>query len=596
METQSRHFAYRILAFNGLLLIAVLGLVALASAAIYDSTCQDALIQAQARQELLAQQTARGIETFYTSLSSDLAWITRGPQAPPATGAVTPGRRAEAARDPREERLVTEQLGGRVRELFVYNKQTEAIVSLLTQQTRLTTAQLPEEMHQWLHGVDRVKVSSLVQLNGRAVSLVAASFGRDDPLLIVAVVPGDQLDFNFLRLLTDKNSAGATLADSQLRVITSTNRKLTGLNLGQFDNGDLRDMLHAFEDRPVLTSHLFSEPLDIHGITLGPRMVTLAPVSVAQEHWVLFFAEPVGNIEVNVDKLFKRAVYWAAFVAVSITAVLVSAAVQMIRWRFRLDRIRHEALEREVRQARLIQQQWLPDLSTAPPEMDVAAVNLPANHISGDFYNWFRLPDGRLAVVIGDVTGHGMVAAFLMATTQLIVRNTLARLPDPGTAMEEVNRQLTSQMFRGQFVTMLILTLDFERKRIDVASAGHPAPLIVGDGSVRSLEVQAELVLGVEKDVRYPTQRFTLPDSSGLLLYTDGVVDAEGAADESFGLRRLQESLGGHSGSATEMVEAVIASVQQFQGGRDLEDDLTMLAVQWRQTAAALPVQLVAES
>jgi serine phosphatase RsbU (regulator of sigma subunit) len=594
METQSRHFAYRILAFNGLLLIAVLVLVALASAAIYDSTRQDAVDQAQARQELLALQTARGIETFYSSLISDLRWIRH-----PTEASQTPEPKTELARkkgtslDQSDEATVSRQLGGRVRELFVYNKETETVVSL-RRQSKLTAAQLPEEMHQWLKGVDRVKVSSLVQLNGRPVSLVAASFGQDDPMLIVAVVPGDQLDYNFLRLFTDQNSAGVTLADSQLQVITSTNRDLSGLNLGDFSNAGLREMISDFEAHPVMTSRLFAQPLSIHGMILGPRMVTLTPVSVAQEHWVLFFAQPVANIDAAVNKLFKRAVYWAACVAALVTAILVSTALQMIRWRFRLDRVRHEALEREIRQARLIQQQWLPDLSTAPPEMDVAAVNLPANHISGDFYNWFRLPDGRLAVVIGDVTGHGMVAAFLMATTQLIVRNTLARLPDPGTAMEEVNRQLTSQMFRGQFVTMLILTLDFERKRIDVASAGHPPPLIVRDGTIGPLEVQAELVLGVEKDVRYPTQRFTLPESSGLLLYTDGVVDAEGAADESFGLKRLQESLDGHSASAHDMVEAVVASVQQFQRGHELEDDLTLLAIQWRQTTAPLPVQLVA--
>ena len=92
--------------------------------------------------------------------------------------------------------------------------------------------------------------------------------------------------------------------------------------------------------------------------------------------------------------------------------------------------------------------------------VDLAAANFPANHISGDFYNWFELPDGRVAVVIGDVTGHGMSAAFLMATTQLLVRTTMQRVTDPAACLEEVNRQLCTLVFNEQFVTLQILVLD----------------------------------------------------------------------------------------------------------------------------------------
>jgi serine phosphatase RsbU (regulator of sigma subunit) len=592
MEEQSRHFAFRILAFHGVLLLVVLALLGLASLAIYDSARQDAVEQATVRQELLAQQTGRGIETFYSALISDLGWIWRqGPtQTPPPPGATssTP-RRTEAGRDRSDERLVSAQLGGRVSALFAYNKQTDAVVSILPKQATLTSAQLPEEMQQWLRGVEQVKVSSLVELNGKGVCLVAASFSSTDPLLLVAVVPGEQIDRNFLRSLNDQNSAGVTLADSRLDVMTSTNRNLTGLNLADFDDPGALDMLRTFQEQRKTVSRLFRTSLNIRGVPLGPRLLTLAPVAVAQEHWVLLFAQPVQNIDSSVNRLFSRAAYWAVLVAASITAILVSTALQMIRWQSRLHRQQHQALEQELQQARRIQKQWLPE--TIPPGLDVAATNQPANHISGDFYNWFPLPDGRHAVVIGDVTGHGMAAAFLMATTQLLVRNTMVRIPDPGTAMEEVNNQLTSQMFRGQFVTMLILTLDFEKRRLDAASAGHPPPLIFRDNNVCPLELQADLVLGVEKQVRYSTQRFTLPESSGLLLYTDGVVDVEGDDHEIFGIQRLKQSLAGGAArfvTAHDMIDAVLQAVQRFHSGRELEDDLTLVAIQWRRAAAAM--------
>src|SRR6201999_795865 len=131
----------------------------------------------------------------------------------------------------------------------------------------------------------------------------------------------------------------------------------------------------------------------------------------------------------------------------------------------------------ELAEARQIQLAWLPEPTGSDCDsLDVAAVNLPASHISGDFYNWFALPDGRTAIVIGDVTGHGMAAAFLMATTQLLVRGVMTRVGDPGACLEEVNRQLCTQVFNGQFVTMVLMVIDSEQQYIDIANAGHPAP------------------------------------------------------------------------------------------------------------------------
>jgi sigma-B regulation protein RsbU (phosphoserine phosphatase) len=281
-----------------------------------------------------------------------------------------------------------------------------------------------------------------------------------------------------------------------------------------------------------------------------------------------------------VNTLFRRAVLWAGFLAAAVTGVLVSTAVQMIHSRIRLERVRHDLLTRELKQARRIQERWLPEASATIEGLDIAAINRPASHISGDFYNWFEVADGKRVFVIGDVTGHGMAAAFLMATTQLLVRNIMARIPDPGAAMEAVNQQLTSQMFHGQFVTMLILTLDFHRNQFEAASAGHPPPLIgAGNGNLRRLDMEAQLVLGVEKEVHYPTQRFALPPLSSLLLYTDGVIEARTAKGDCFGPERMLDTLQGHCGSAREMVDAVSDSIGKFCGDLAPEDDVTLVAI-----------------
>ena len=170
--------------------------------------------------------------------------------------------------------------------------------------------------------------------------------------------------------------------------------------------------------------------------------------------------------------------------------------------------------------ARQIQQAWLPSKLPSGLWLDVAAVNYPAQHISGDFYNWFDLSDGRVAVAIGDVTGHGMSAAFLMATTQLLVRTTMVRVDHPGKCLEEVNRQLCTQGFNGQFVTMQLLVLNPGHQTVELATAGHPAPLIVDSEGVvgPTLPIEPQLVLGVDRDATYPVERITLPPGATLVL------------------------------------------------------------------------------
>jgi serine phosphatase RsbU (regulator of sigma subunit) len=255
----------------------------------------------------------------------------------------------------------------------------------------------------------------------------------------------------------------------------------------------------------------------------------------------------------------------------------------MIRSRAKFERERHAMLTRELDQARQIQLAWLPQKPLERWEIDVAAVNRPANHISGDFYNWFDLPDGRTAVVIGDVTGHGMSAAFLMATAQLLVRNTLPVVRDPGRCLEEVNRQLCVQVFNGQFVTMQILVFDPESRRVEVATAGHPAPLLCGaDRCFTPIAVEPQLVLGVEADTVIPTETFELPADATLILYTDGVTDLQSDDGRRLYLNGLRQNLSDGAGSAAELLDALMSTLDGYRGGRDIGDDLTVVVVRFQ--------------
>jgi sigma-B regulation protein RsbU (phosphoserine phosphatase) len=168
------------------------------------------------------------------------------------------------------------------------------------------------------------------------------------------------------------------------------------------------------------------------------------------------------------------------------------------------------------------------------------------------------------------------------------VRTTMPRVLDPGRCLEEVNRQLCYQVFNGQFVTMLILVIDVERGEVEVATAGHPPPL-VGDGeSFQPLPVDPQLVLGIERDVRYPTARLPLlTPRSSIVLYTDGVLDAQAPSGERFDVDGLKRCLYGRFDSAQLMLDVVLAAVNEFRGARDLSDDVTLVTIQMLGAAAS---------
>jgi sigma-B regulation protein RsbU (phosphoserine phosphatase) len=304
------------------------------------------------------------------------------------------------------------------------------------------------------------------------------------------------------------------------------------------------------------------------------------PIKMAGRNWSVMLSSQLSAVDTVVSGIFRKALYASAFVVLAMTAILSSTSIQMIRGRLRLERIRNELLARELTQARKIQLAWLPNADSTVSGVDVAAINEPASHVSGDFYDWFELPDGRTVVTIGDVTGHGMSAAFLMATTQLLIRNTMARLGDPGACLEEVNRQLCSQIFNGQFVTALIVVLDSENGNMSVGTAGHFPPLLSDGERLQTVEMEAQLVLGVEKNERYQTERFDLPERFVLLLYTDGVIDAQGPGGERFRRQGVERALGEEFESAQEVVDAVVHAIRKFRGGHGLGDDLTLVAIQ----------------
>jgi serine phosphatase RsbU (regulator of sigma subunit) len=434
------------------------------------------------------------------------------------------------------------------------------------------------------------------------------------PRTVVAIVPVNLVKERFFDSLNQQGVVNAALLDDSGTVLVSINPKFVGMNVLSQLGDAVREKMRPLITGEVSGVEVVDQAYQFGGDTMAGRIMAFEPIKqLPGRQWTVLISSPVSQAEMLVRDVFRDAMLWAVFVSLSITGILGSTAFFMIRSRVRYERARHDVLARELSQARQIQLAWLPDGNHVPKGLEVSAANLPASHISGDFYNWFHLPavsyskltpephdggDGALsskvAIVIGDVTGHGMAAAFLMATTQMLVRTTLARYQDPGRCLQEVNRQLCTQGFQGQFVTMLVIVLDPETSSIEIATAGHPSPLVERDGKFESLKMEPHLVLGVDATERYTTQGFILEPGASVMLYTDGVVEAVAESGEQYGVERLMRSLSGGEGEGgvaaaldpQSRIAAVLEDVKRFCRGRELLDDVTMVAV--RTTAAAV--------
>jgi serine phosphatase RsbU (regulator of sigma subunit) len=198
--------------------------------------------------------------------------------------------------------------------------------------------------------------------------------------------------------------------------------------------------------------------------------------------------------------------------------------------------------------------------------------------IGGDVYDLMTLPDGRLAAVIGDVTGHGIDAAADMAMMKFLFRSLAREHSRPGDFLAHANEVVMGEIAPGKFVTMAYLIIDLSRAVVACAAAGHPSPRLVRpDGTVSTLPAGG-LALGVESGQEYGDVEQRFPPGAAVVLYTDGVVEAR-RAGEMYGEERLDALLARRAAlPADELARAILADCRQFAGG-ELDDDAAVVVL-----------------
>ncbi|MBR0658675.1 PP2C family protein-serine/threonine phosphatase [Neoroseomonas oryzicola] len=242
------------------------------------------------------------------------------------------------------------------------------------------------------------------------------------------------------------------------------------------------------------------------------------------------------------------------------------------------------AMQEELAVAQRMQLAILPQPLPDTPGRQLRGFMQAAREVGGDFYDFFILPDGRLGLVIADVSGKGMSAALFMAVTRTLLRMVALSGVDAAQCLSTVNALLAADNPEMMFVTAHYATLDPATGSLEYASAGHPPPLLMGaEGAVRELPGCDGIVLGVRPAQEYPLRRQTLAPDEVLFLYTDGVTEAVDPAGNLFGEERLAATLASHRGlDCQDLLAAVVSEAVTFASSAPQADDITCLALRYR--------------
>ncbi|MEJ2352571.1 MAG: SpoIIE family protein phosphatase [Anaerolineales bacterium] len=340
----------------------------------------------------------------------------------------------------------------------------------------------------------------------------------------------------------------------------------------------------AREGQPMLTSDAQSDSqlsLRASVIHLGLRSVLCVPLQVK--------GNTIGVI--YVDNRLQAGIFTQDDLEL-LNAIASSAAIAIENARLYQVAVEKGRMERELQMAYKIQAGLLPRSMPEVPGWDFAARWKPAREVAGDFYDFIPLEEGRLGLVIADVTDKGMPAALFMAFTRSIIRASLDRAVQPVEAIRQANRLICRESSYGFFVTLFYAQFEPDSAEVTYVSAGHNPQLRYLDTSARSLERASAPVfqlgytgmpLGIEEETPYEQRHITCAPGDCLLLYTDGVTDAVNDEEEHYSLARLQ-SFGrdNHRASPQEIITNLDSELLNFVGDTPQFDDITVVIAKRR--------------
>jgi serine phosphatase RsbU (regulator of sigma subunit) len=238
-------------------------------------------------------------------------------------------------------------------------------------------------------------------------------------------------------------------------------------------------------------------------------------------------------------------------------------------------------LEQELSIAREIQQALVPQGLQDFPHLAISGIHRPCHEVGGDYFDVWPLPDGRIALLIADVAGKGLGAALLTTMLQGALSG-MALGVDPVKVFDHLNRFLCDRAAVGRCATMFFGLLAPDGT-LEFVRAGHPSPLLLRQGQVSELYSEGSFPIGLVEQASFSSTRIQLQPQDTLVLFTDGITEAEDSERELFGTDRLIDALSRHRDSSLGTLQiGILGAVEKFTGGTSQSDDITLLVVRYR--------------
>ena len=242
--------------------------------------------------------------------------------------------------------------------------------------------------------------------------------------------------------------------------------------------------------------------------------------------------------------------------------------------------IEKKRLQAQLEVARQVQLELLPGNDPELPGFDISAYNFPTEEVSGDYYDWVRIYDDQIGLVIADVAGKGIPAALLMVFLRASLRAATHIGYATHVSMAKVNYLLWESIERNQFITAFYGILDASNRTLHYSNAGHNPPLLIDAQGIARFIEWGEQPLGMFRDTRYHEHYHTFRPGEILVLYTDGVTEALSPNGEEFGRDRLITAVKrGSTLSARELIASMQRDVYQWTDGVGLTDDATFFVI-----------------
>jgi len=360
-------------------------------------------------------------------------------------------------------------------------------------------------------------------------------------------------------------------------------------------------VLEAWIRYPI--DYLFLPLLLWAGFYAGPRGVTLAAAAitivaiVSTIRGIGPFVGKTDNESILLLEGFMAVITFTGLIVVAVLAqqseaeAALEAHNRMLEQRVaertaevadknRLLEEKQERIDDDLKTARVLQASILPTDFSAYPATGIAASMKPALEVGGDFYDVFALDNGRLGLVVADVSGKGVAAAFFMAVTRTMLKGIAVSGARPADCLARVNEALCRENPIDMFVTVLYAELDESTGAVTFVNAGHCEPIVASRGKAELIKRSGNPPLGVIPNRAFVERSFTLGPDEMLFFYTDGVTEASNRDGDQFRVRRLLDIAQRFAGrSPQELMLGVIEGVDSFSAGTVQADDITCLVV-----------------